>query len=361
MVNKKIALVIPSLQAGGMERVMSKLALYLSSVSELEIYLVLYGKSPELFFRIPSNVNVYLPTSKFNDKFRLISSIGRLIYLRRTIKKIRPDAVLSFGEYWNNFVLLALFGLKLPVYVSDRCQPDKSLGRVHDKLRKLLYPKTNGVIVQTMAAKAIYEQLMPKAKFQVIGNPIELNAKESYIGRENIILSIGRLINSKHHDQLISMFAELNMPDWKLIIVGADALKQNNYKKLFDLIQSLKCSDKVILAGNQKDVEMYYKKAKIFAFTSSSEGFPNVIIEALSFGLPVIAYDCIAGPSEIIQDGKNGFLIPLFNQKVFKEKLSVLMKNEELLARLSEFAPHSVSRFDLNTIGSEYLKAIVGK
>ena len=340
---------------------MSKLASYFSTISNLEINLVLYGKSPELFFKMPSNVKVHIPAGKFNDKFRFISSIGRLIYLRRTINKINPDAVLSFGEYWNNFVLLALFGQKKSVYVSDRCQPDKSLGSVHDKLRKILYPKTNGVIVQTMAAKTIYEKLMPEAKIEVIGNPIELKIKETKFDKENIILSIGRLINSKHHDQLISMFAELNIPDWKLIIVGADALKQNNYKKLFDLIQSLKCSDKVILAGNQKDVEMYYKKAKIFAFTSSSEGFPNVIIEALSFGLPVIAYDCIAGPSEIIQDGKNGFLIPLFNQEVFKGKLSGLMKNEELLARLSEFAPHSVSRFDLNTIGSEYLNAIVGK
>ena len=73
-------------------------------------------------------------------------------------KTLNRTAVLSFGEYWNSFVLIALFGLKYPVFVSDRCQPDKSLGKFHDLLRKNLYPKAAGIIAQTEKAEEIYSR-----------------------------------------------------------------------------------------------------------------------------------------------------------------------------------------------------------
>ena len=84
------------------------------------------------------------------------------------------------------------------------------------------------------------------------------------------------------------------------------------------IIADNNAEDKVFLEGKQADVETYYFKSKVFAFTSSSEGFPNVIGEAMSARLPVIAFDCIAGPSEMIKDNENGFLIPLFNFGQFR-------------------------------------------
>jgi hypothetical protein len=76
-------------------------------------------------------------------------------FLRKKVKNIDPDTILSFGEYWNNLVLLSLYGLKYPVYISDRSQPDKDLGRVQNRLRDLLYPKAAGFIAQTSKAKEI--------------------------------------------------------------------------------------------------------------------------------------------------------------------------------------------------------------
>jgi glycosyltransferase involved in cell wall biosynthesis len=356
--SKKIAFLIPSLQPGGMERVMSEIIDYFSTKPNLEHHLVLFGIDREVFYKIPSSVIIHRPDFEFDNNKRFWHTIKTILFIRKTIKKINPNTVLSFGELWNNLVLLALLNTSYSVFVSDRCQPNKSLGKLHDYLRKKLYQNANGIIAQTSIAKSIYQKgIVKNTKIKVIGNPI--NKQELVTApREKIVLSVGRLIESKHHNELIKLFVKLNKPDWKLIIVGGDALKQNNSEVLNDLIISLNAQNRVILAGNQKDVTSYYKKSSVFAFTSSSEGFPNVIGEALSFGLPVIAFDCIAGPSDMIEEGKNGNLIKLFDYDDFSKKLSILMEDSILRNKMATFAPISIEKFEKNIIGQEYFKFV---
>jgi glycosyltransferase involved in cell wall biosynthesis len=357
--NKKLCLVIPSLQAGGMERVMSELARFFCNKNEVEVHLVLYGNSPELFYNVPENLIINKPKSEFNDRFRQISSIGRLLFLRRKIVDINPDAILSFGEYWNSFVLLALYGLTYPVFVSDRCQPDKCLNRFHDALRIWLYPKASGIIVQTKVAEEIFENRFKNSNILIISNPIRRIMLMENIENEHIILTVGRLIKTKHHDKLIRIFSKLNAPDWKLVIVGGNALKQDGMSQLQNLITELNLCDRVILTGEQSDVDEYYRKSSIFAFTSSSEGFPNVIGEALSAGLPVVSYDCIAGPSEMIKDGENGYLVPVFDDKTFQDKLQMLISDNNLRNEMSCVAKTSVDQFSIENIGDRFLNVIL--
>ena len=277
-----------------------------------------------------------------------------MLFIRQEISQIQPYSILSFGERFNNLVLLALIGKKYPIYVSDRCQPNKSLGWFQDVLRRFLYQRVSGVIVQTNLAKEIYQKSMPKALLTVIGNPIKTIMSESEIIRENIVLTVGRLIESKHHDELIRIFADINMPDWKLVIVGDDALKQHNKQKLEHLIKQLNFEDRITLAGVQNNVDEYYLRCKIFVLTSSSEGFPNVIGEAMAAGLPVVAFDCIAGPSEMITDNIDGFLIPLFDYRLLKDKLIQLMNDPILSEAMGEKARSSIQRFSSDKIGEDY-------
>jgi GalNAc-alpha-(1->4)-GalNAc-alpha-(1->3)-diNAcBac-PP-undecaprenol alpha-1,4-N-acetyl-D-galactosaminyltransferase len=351
---RKICLVIPSLQPGGMERVMSELAGYFYQRMDLQVHLILYGKEPEAFYKVPPAITIHRPVSDFNDKFRQVASLKRLFFLRRTIIGISPDAVLSFGEYWNSFVLLAMVGLPYPVFISDRCSPVMTFGNFHRVLRRVLYRQAKGVIAQTEKAKELYLSQFRNENVCVIGNPIRRIADHGLTySRENIVLTIGRLIKTKHHDKMIEIFAHISSPDWKLIIVGEDALKQNNMDHLKDLIKDLKMDDRIILAGNQPNVEDYYLKSKIFAFTSSSEGFPNVIGEAMSAGLPVVAFNCVAGPEELIINGRTGYLVPLFDYEEFEARLRLLMEDENLRTRLGSGGIEKIREFSIEKIGAK--------
>lgn len=345
---------IPSLQPGGMERVMSQLASYFCSNNKYQVNLILYGIKREIFYKVPNNLIIHKPSFEFDNSRRILSTLKTIKFLRSKIKSIKPNTVLSFGELWNSFVLLSTLGLPYPVYVSDRCQPNKSLGKFHDFLRKILYIKAKGIICQTELAKDIYLKLLKHHNVTVIGNPIKKIDNENNYVKENIVLSVGRLIKTKHFDELIKIFSSIAKPDWKLIIVGDDALKQSNKAQLEELVKTLGMSDKIILAGKRNDVESFYNKAKIFAFTSSSEGFPNVIGEAMSAGLPVVAYDCVAGPSDLIEQGKTGYLIPLQDSTQFKLKLKTLMESDELRVQFGQNAKLSIKRFSADIISKQF-------
>jgi len=350
--------VIPSLQAGGMERVISELAGHLCKKPELEVHMVLYGIKPELFYKVPDNLIIHKPLSIFNNRLRFFYTIGRLVYLRNTISKIFPDTLLSFGELWNSFVLLALWNLPYPVYISDRCSPARKFKSFFTLLRKVLYPKAKGVIAQTEKAKEIYETQFRNDNICVIGNPIRQIKGSIPIQKDKIILTVGRLIQSKHHDKLIEVFSKITAPGWRLVIVGDDALKQKNFVRLNKLVHNLKMDGKIILTGKQSDIDNFYLRSQIFAFTSSSEGFPNVLGEAMSARLPVIAFDCIAGPAEMIRDNENGYLIPLFNWNMFKDKLELLIKNKSVRENLGKNAERSIERYSLSNICEKYYKFI---
>lgn len=347
---KILCLVIPSLQAGGMERVMSELAGCFAEKNEIEIHLVLYGISREIFYSIPDCIIIHKPTFIFNNRYRFLCTLKTLYFVRKEIRGINPDCILSFGEYWNSFVLLSIIGLRYPVFISDRSQPDKSLGWFHDKLRHWLYPKAKGLIFQTEKAKEIFLSKTKHQNIAVIGNPIRCIRSDNSISREKIVLMVGRLIESKHQDILIEMFSQIDQPDWQLIIVGYDHLKQYNMARLQVLAKELGIDNRVIFTGKLNNIEELYLRSSIFAFTSSSEGFPNVIGEAMSAGLPVVAFDCVAGPSEMIRDGYNGFLVPLFNAEAFKLKLTRLMIDENLRNELGSNAKKSIVRFSRDKI-----------
>ena len=357
---RKMAFVIPSMQAGGMERVMAVLTNYLCKFGDLEIHLILYGRKPRIFYSIEYEVIIHQPQSKFINYLRHVSTLGRLIYLRRKVRLIDPNVVISFGTLWNRFVLLSLIGVKTPIFISDRGQPNKKYSILHELLGNILYPKSSGIIVQTQHAKSLYEKKYKRTKIYLLNNPIRIpSSRDNKIVRENSILTVGRLIKSKHHDRLIRIFSRLFAHDWKLIIIGGNALKQNNFENLNKLIIELGLQKRVLLTGEIYDLDNYYYKSKIFAFTSSSEGFPNVVGEALSAGLPVVAYDCIAGPSEMVTEGENGFLVPVFDDTSFQQRLQLLIDNDDLLQKMSSKASCSVKKFSVDKIAQQFLEIVL--
>ncbi len=354
----KVCFVIHSLQAGGMERVMSELVNYFATNKTYEVHLILYGIKREVFYKISDDIIIHKPDFTFDNSKRFLSTIKTVFFLRKKIKEINPVSVLSFGELWNNMVLLSTLGTKIPVFVSDRAQPNKSIGKLHDTLRNFLYPKAKGVIVQTEKALEIFKIMYHHTNFKIIGNPIRPIYDRNLV-RENTILMVGRLIELKQQNVLIEIFSKLNAPNWKLVLVGYDHLKQENQQKWQSLAKQLNVAERVVFTGKQEDVEKYYLSSKIFAFTSISEGFPNVIGEAMAAELPIVAFDCVAGPSDLITENENGFLIPLNNKELFIQKLQFLIDNSDEIQRMGKNSKKYIQKFELKYICNEFEKFII--
>ena len=236
-----------------------------------------------------------------------------------------------------------------PVVLSIRCDPKKTAliegFKISNKLRKFFYKRANVIIAQTQYAKAIlFEQF---GHTNIITIPNFLNEfKDLKIERVNEIVCVGRLIKSKGHDYLIKAFSMVDNEDWKLIIVGDGPEKSN----IEELTLSLGLSSKVLFVGNQKEVNAYYQRAKIFAFPSLTEGFPNVLIEAMACGTPVIAFNR-GSVNEVVDEHITGY------------KVSDITEMENAVSKISFIdrttcRNKALERFDVKSIAKQYLAKI---
>jgi GalNAc-alpha-(1->4)-GalNAc-alpha-(1->3)-diNAcBac-PP-undecaprenol alpha-1,4-N-acetyl-D-galactosaminyltransferase len=348
---KKISLIVPDLNKGGMERVMSELANYFSNKPSVEVTLILLTNRSEIFYKIPADIKVFKPEFAFNNKIRTISTIRTLFFLRRTIRKLKPDAVLSFGETYNSFVLLSCILLNIRIFVSDRSKPDKRWGFFHEKLRKKLYPRATGIISQTNYSRDFLINETGHTNIKVIPNPVR-KIEQKTGTRENIILNVGRLIKSKRIDLLLNIFSKSENDGWELWIVGEDEKQEK--EALIKLATELNIIDKVKFWGKQEDMDRFYSSSKIFAFTSESEGLPNVLLEAMAGGAACISFDCVAGPRDIISDGEDGYLVKLYDCDEYILKLNSLLKNPELREKYSNNARKKMEEFNINSIGEKF-------
>ncbi len=347
MSRKKIGLIIPSLKAGGMERVMSELANYLVNHG-MEVWLILMFRE-EIFYTLDPGIQIVRPSIR--KKFNATYAFYLFPFLRRSVKRIDPDAVLSFGERYNSYVLMASLGLKTPVYISDRSSPNKRLSKFNLKLSKLLYMRAAGIIAQTSKAAELLAARLngAQANIRVIHNPLR-HIELTRHTKKNQIVALGRLVREKRYDRLLKIMSLLQNKSWKLVIVGEGRFRELIEKQIIEY----GLQDRVILAGQQRDVDSFLGESRIYVLTSDIEGFPNALCEAMAHGLACIAYDCVAGPGDIIRNGENGILIDEGEAELYARELDLLIEDAEKRERLGKEAVKIRSRLHVDTIFEEY-------
>jgi GalNAc-alpha-(1->4)-GalNAc-alpha-(1->3)-diNAcBac-PP-undecaprenol alpha-1,4-N-acetyl-D-galactosaminyltransferase len=348
---KHFCFILHSLVGGGMERVMVELANNFVEDKNAKVTFLLLRKNKR-FYRLNPQIRVIEPLFEYSNKDKFLFAIKILFYIRKNVHLLKPDVVLSFGEKWNSFNLIALLFTSYKIFVSDRSSPELKLSFVHRILRKVLYKNAHGIIAQTNDALTNIFKITKHKNIVQIGNPIRKITSNNEIEntRENVILNVGRFIRSKQQIQLIEIFARLDVDSWKLVFLGNGPYLEAAKNKVIEL----GLNDKVVFIGESNNVDKYYSTSKIFAFTSILEGFPNSLGEALNTPLSCISYNCTAGPSDLIINNFNGFLVNNNDIEEYKRKLETLMKNENLRMYFEKNALEKMELFSSKTICNKY-------
>ena len=363
---KKITFIIPSLVSGGAERVLIHLINHLNN-EKYSICLVLFEDildyKEDLRF---SGEIVCLDKKSRWDFFKLIFK------LRKTLRTYQPDVVLSFLYYTNIVTVMASLFLKrkFKLILCERNYPPEylpkiRLGYLKKWLMRFTYRKADKILtVSKSIARVLEEDFNIKSeKIKTIYNPVVLEEiKDKYQKemkhpffedeRAQIIISVGRLVEQKRVDRLLRAFSLVRKKQDRvyLIILGEGELR----KELENLSLELRVDKWTDFVGFQSNPYAWIRKADIFVLSSDFEGFPNVILEAMACGTPVVSTDCPSGPNEIIVNGKNGILVPTEDEKAMAEAILKLLTNDNLRKRFFEEGKKKAETLRIEKILPQY-------
>ncbi len=244
--------------------------------------------------------------------------LARLRALRRKIRGMRPDAIVSFLPHVNVAAVLAAAGTGVPVIACERIHPPLlPLGAAARLARDLAYRRAAVLCAQTGRTGNWMRRRYPRARVEVIPNPVvlplptaapRLDPDEVLGTARRCLLSVGRLDPQKRHDLLIAGFARIaaEVPDCDLVILGEGAERA----ALADRAAAEGVAGRVHLPGFAGNLAAWYARADAFALASAFEGFPNALLEAMAHDLPCVAFDIDAGPREITDAGRRALLLP---------------------------------------------------
>jgi glycosyltransferase involved in cell wall biosynthesis len=220
-----------------------------------------------------------------------------------------------------------------------------SIPKVSRLFMKLTYRFLDKIVVLSEAANHSFNKY---SNVVIIPNAVPFKTEKVSQLVEKQILMIGRLSTEKGLERLVSIAIRLKQkfPDWKIIIVG-DGPERNTFEKL---IKEADLVDFIILKGASADVQSYYLNTSIYIMTSYFEAFPMVLLEAQSFGLPVVVFDCPEGPSQIVNNNSDGFLVEDNNIIEFSEKVELLIKDKDVRMEFSINAKKNSNKYSEENI-----------
>lgn len=335
---KQIAIFLPSLVGGGAERVMVNLAEgFLERGYQVDMVLA-KAEGPYLK-SLPKDINVIDLNAK-----SVLMSLGKLV---KYLKNTKPDTLYTALGHTNLTALLARIfarvSTKVVISVHNVTPPALTIFSKEGLVRKLLpfvYPRADAIVA---VANAVAQDVVKKTRVSpkdvtVIYNPVvTLDIFEKakaptpitwfQADQPPVILGVGRLSKQKDFPTLIKAFAELRkLRPARLIILG----EGEDRAELENLVTQLGLNEDVLMPGFVDNPYAYLAKADIFALSSIYEGLPTVMIEALALGTPVVSTDCVSGPSEILEDGKFGTIVPMKDpEKMATAFAEVLLKSRK--------------------------------
>jgi glycosyltransferase involved in cell wall biosynthesis len=351
----KIALIGYRLSGGGSDKVMANLSIFFAQ-NNIDVHIIIvldevsYPYSGKL-------VNMGLLKNKSNGIF---NKMKRLLSLRKYLKENDFDFIIDFRFRTKviqelllaRFIYNAKTIFTVHSFLIDHYMPNNSW------LTRLMY---NHCFANVALTNQMHDLIVKKHQLKnitTIPNPV--NTKEIYEKNDepiavdfDYIIAIGQYENNiKQFDKLILSYANsvLKNKQINLVIVG-----EGDSEGLKKVAKESNVVDFVHFLGYQNNPFNYLKKARFLVLSSKNEGLPNVILESLACGTPIVSFDCPCGPGEMIINYKNGILVEDQNTEKLTEAMNVLVEDEIVYQHCKQNAKESVTPFLLDTIGKQWL------
>lgn len=339
--------------AGGMQRVLSVKTGHLAKEGYAVSILTTNADTDAVMYQFNPKVSLY-NIEPNRSTFKYFGSYKAL--LNDSVDKIKPDIIIMCDNGLKGFLLPFILKKKYPLvyerhgskYIEDK-PVDKSLFRSFKN--SLVYRFMNysvkrfdKFVVLTQAAKKEWNS----DNIEVIPNPLWFEAKTVSSLENKIAIAVGRHTYEKGYDRMFEAWAAVikKHHDWILRIYG-------DYDKNYDikaLAKKFGVSSNVEFLPSKKDILPAYQQAAICLMTSRTEGFGMVLLEAMASGVPCVAFDCPVGPSEIINNAQDGFLVEDDNISQFSKKVCELIEDKDLRSKMGEQAKISAARFNADIV-----------
>jgi glycosyltransferase involved in cell wall biosynthesis len=353
---------------GGMERVLCTKVNFLVEHFGFKISLLVKLKLPnDLFFKFSKEIEIHSFGLSNQNLFNRI-----LLNKKEYHKKLEEYLHISKNDF-----VIGLFGSELPFLYkikdgsikiqefhfsrnylvhlvnnlpSVKYRYLKKLRAKYIQYRERSYAKNYDALV--LLTKKDQELWGPLYNSYVIPNPLSFHSKEKSTLKNRKIIAVGRLIAQKGFEDLILAFSRIHqcIEGWSIDIYG----EGQDYNYLNSLIAHYKMQDKIKINKAVKNIQAVFIDSALFVFPSKYEGFGLVLTEAMECGLPTIAYDCECGPSEIIMNGEDGYLVSDFDIDTLSLRIKELALNNERRLEFSSKAIENVKRFNADKIMKEW-------
>lgn len=375
---EKLLLISPMLHQGGFERVCITTARLLKPYYDVSI--VIFDDADIAFdIRGLSIINIHLGVR--NGKLAKITNLmRRAVRVRKLKQRMKPVIAYSFGPSANMVNALSKTSLTR-VFLGLRGYQDVA----DDPKMKLYVRKADRIICCSKEIEAIVQEKYGYLQTATLYNPYDAEgitelSKEKVTDlpwkmededRPRILIGVGRDDPIKGFWHLIKAFylVQKEIPQMRLIIMGDGSFEQAK-----SLVSELQLEQKVYFPGVRKNPYKYLAASEMFLLSSYTEGFPNVLVEAMILGRPLISTDCRTGPAEILEHGKYGILVPDMGdtedysgdtisekETCFAEKIIEVLKDSERQKELSELERKRAGEFDYDSYVDNLLKLCYNK
>ena len=358
---KNLIIFYPSFERGGVTKILQNL-IKSKYKKKFKIHIISSDSILESFSKT-KNFFFYSVQSFLKIPFlphRYSTALNAMIVLFLVIKKIRKNVIIHSMQS-NVAAIIVSILLKKKIIIRNSENPIYSMinsenyfiGILTYFLKILFYNFADGIITNSKgSAKSLRYFVFNKKKINYIYNPYLDKVNLKNFKKKNYIINIARLRKQKDHKTLLEafhIFAKKNKK-YKLLILGHGNLKD----KLQFLCKKLNISDRVIFKGWVKDTKIYLKRSKIFVLSSVYEGLGNVLIDAINYNTPCISTNCYSGPSEILLNGRGGYLVKIKSPQELANKMIYSIENYSASMQKNSLAKKSLNRFLISKQSKKY-------